>query len=64
LAEVRARLRGMGVGASEARRILRRPSEILRLASAYRAGVLRGYGNAIQADLATEFIRAVMEVAE
>jgi hypothetical protein len=31
--------------------------------SAYRVGVLRGYGNAIQADLATEFIRAVMAAA-
>jgi len=57
----RAILEGMGYGAKDIRRILRRPRSLLALAGKHRVGVLRGAGNAICPQAAAEFVRAYLE---
>ena len=61
LRPLRARLEGMGYSPKEVRRILRRPRTLLALASRSRNGRLRGYGNAINPQVAAVFIQAYQE---
>lgn len=57
----RSVLEGMGLSPAEIKRRLRKPRNLLALASRNRTGRLKAYGNAIIAPLAAIFIKAFME---